>query len=135
MGHRERARAREDRGRRRCRRVAAAAAVVRDVVQCGGMACAVSRSSAEDTPLSPPPLSMRSLLDDEVGITTCSWNAATRRGEGETEGGTEGVVRQTSPLWGVPKDILPTDRIAAARALLAGYVIVCTYSRNIRAPS
>ncbi|GAB1866966.1 hypothetical protein CAJAP_08045 [Camponotus japonicus] len=35
-----------------------------------------------------------------------------------------GMVRQTSPLWGVPKDILPTDRIAAARALLAGYVIV-----------
>lgn len=78
-------------------------------------------------PALPSLLFVRSLLDDEVGITTCSRNAATER--------MGGMVRQTSPLWGVPKDILPTDRIAAARALLAGYVIVCTYSRNIRAPS
>lgn len=36
---------------------------------------------AQDTP-PPALLFVRSLLDDEVGITTCSWNAATEGGRG-----------------------------------------------------
>lgn len=42
----------------------------------------LSKQREDTTSPLPSLLFVRSLLDDEVGITTCSWNAATEGGRG-----------------------------------------------------